>query len=260
MPSFYEGVPIINDSTPEEEYMSANFGRGLDLSLRTKEGYAGIAAPFPAELLIPRHEWQARIEERKAKKATLRDLTKLYNLPCKNQESTSYCWIFGPTHCMELKRLQQGQKVISLSPASAGAQIKNFRNVGGWGREGLEFISNKGLCPSEKWPDTAIERQYLTAENQALMLDYRATEWVEAVPRNVDQYISLLLRNEPVAGGYNWWGHEVASYDPEWVDGAIAVLIRNSWGMGWGTEGFSLLQGSKMIPDDIVAPYVSVAA
>lgn len=260
MPSFYEGVPIINDSTPEEEYMSATFGRGLDLSLRTAEGYAGVASPFPPALLIPRHEWQARIEERKAKKATMRDMAKLYNIACKDQKSISYCWVFAPTHCMELIRAKQGQKNILLSPASAGAQIKNFRNVGGWGREALAFIANYGVCPQEFWPECAIERRYLTEENKAKMLDHRATEWVEAVPRNVDQFISLLFHNIPVAGGYNWWGHEITNYDPEWIDNDIAALIRNQWGMGWGDEGFSILQGNRMIPDDIVAPYVAVAS
>jgi hypothetical protein len=57
--------------------------------------------------------------------------------------------------------------------------------------------------------------------------------------------------------GLNWWRHEVLYVDPLWVNGRAAVRIRNSWGMNWpnaGAAGYSVLQDSKMLPDDAVAP------
>ena len=64
--------------------------------------------------------------------------------------------------------------------------------------------------------------------------------------------VSLLLRGIPLAGGFNWWGHEVTLSDADWIDNEIAVIIRNSW-QGWGDFGFGVLQGSRMLADDLVA-------
>ena len=74
------------------------------------------------------------------------------------------------------------------------------------------------------------------------------------------QLISCLLRRIPVAVGYDWWGHEVTAVDAIWLDGTVAIRIRNSWGMSWGNKGFSVLQGNKMIPADAVCARVAVAA
>ena len=75
MQSKYRGMPIINDETPG--YLAdppPGQSRGLDLSLRTEEGYRGVAEPFPRSLLIPRSEWQARIKEREQLRSRLVDL------------------------------------------------------------------------------------------------------------------------------------------------------------------------------------------
>src|SRR5512135_3181123 len=113
-------VHIIDDSTPDRLLFPRFFGRGYDPSLKTADGYRGVADSFPASMLIPRAEWQARIEERVALKAQLSDLCDQANLPCLNQEQTNYCWCNGPTYCSEVVRAIQGQWVVPLSPASVG--------------------------------------------------------------------------------------------------------------------------------------------
>ena len=153
--------------------------------------------------------------------------------------------------------MQHNEQVI-LSPASAGARIKGFHNVGGWGTEGLRFIVENGVCPVEKWPANAIQRSYLTADNIALAKKYRITEWYDLRPRNYKQLISCVLRNWPVAVGYNWWSHEVTAYDAVIVDGKVLLRIRNSWSMNWGDAGFSVLSVAKGTPDDAVVPRVAL--
>lgn len=250
---------VINDSTSTDFTHGTEFGRGLDLSGKTADGYAGVADPFPSNLIIPKSEWQARIREMEETKTRLSDLMTQAGLPCKDQERTNYCWINAPTHCVEIVRALQNQPKIILSPASAGGPIKGFWNVGGWGKEGLEYIGDHGLVPVDKWPANAIERKYWTENNKRIALDYRDTEWWEI--STIEEYISCLLRRIPVAIGLAWWSHEVTAYDPMWVDGDIAVKFRNSWGMGWGDEGgYGILQGRKMLPDDMVAPRVVVAS
>lgn len=248
----YRNELIINDETPIED-PPPGMGRGLDLGLRGPGDYeyGDLAAPFPPELLIPRSEWQARIQEMEEKKSRTSDLIRQKKLPHKDQASTNYCWINAPTHCVEINRLQQNQRTVSLSPASAGAQIKNYKNVGGWGKEGLLWILEKGLVPSAKWPDNAIDPRYATPENKQLALDYRTDEWIECKPRNEDQMISLLLRSAPGAGGYNWQSHETTLCDAVWLDGTAATRNRNSW-KNYGDFGFFILQGSRMLADDLV--------
>jgi C1A family cysteine protease len=44
------------------------------------------------------------------------------------------------------------------------------------------------------------------------------------------------------------------------LDGTHAIRIRNSWGMGWGSQGYGILQGAKMRADDAVSPRSAIAA
>ncbi len=251
----YKDEVIINDDDNTMKYAEApdGMGRGLLLDMRGPNDYeyGEFAAPFPAELIVPQSEWEARIKEMEEQKTRMSDRIRQAKLDHKDQASTNYCWINAPVHCVEINRMQQNQKPVTLSPASAGAKIKNFRNVGGWGLEGVKFLAQNGCVPVSKWPANAIDKKYDTPENAKLALDYIVKEWVELKPRNVEQMISLLLRRIPLAGGYNWWRHEVTNCDPVWIDGGPAVRIRNSW-KGWGDYGFGILQGNKMLADDLV--------
>jgi hypothetical protein len=249
---------IINDTTSSDIIKPKDKGRGLNLSLRTDEGYGTAADPFPAALLIPRSEWEPRIKELEKTKTRLSDLCKFAGLPAKNQGSLPYCWIFAPTYCLEVIRVFQNQPMEQLSATAAGAQIKNYRKVGGWGKEALEWLSTKGTVPVSRWPELAVDKRYETLENKALDLSYRVSEWWEAQPRNLDQVISLLLHRIPVAVGYNWWRHEVTAVDAVWLDGEVAIKIRNQW-LGWGDDNYGILQGKRMLPDDAVAPRSAVA-
>lgn len=168
------------------------------------------------------------------------------------------CWIFGPTGCMEVVRTcLQNEVYVPLSATSAGAVIKNFRNQGGWGKEGLQYIANKGVCTQADWPECQLKQQYNTPAAWENAKNYMAAEWWVLNEKSFNQIISCLLRRIPVAVGLAWWSHEIFFCDPIWLDGRIAIRFRNSWGDSYGSKGFGILQGSKMYPDDAVAPRVS---
>jgi hypothetical protein len=254
---------VIGDDTPDRILFPNGSSCGLALPRSRIESdayaYTGIAEPFPANLLIPEQDWQGMIQEQEATKSTIRHLTDQAGLPYKRQARTLYCWINAPVYAVETLRVIQNQEMVILSPASAGAQIKRFRNVGGWGKEGLEWIVEHGVCPVDIWPANAIDRKYLTEEAVEASERYKVTEWWELKPRNMRELVSCLLHRIPVAVGYDWWGHEVTAVGVVWLDGRIALLIRNSW-EGWGDNGYGVLQGKRMIPDDAVAPRVVLAA
>jgi len=241
-------LPVIDDN---------NFQNFITPPSGQSRGYQGMWAegcqaprPFAESgiTLIPESEWADRIRQKERDRTRLMDLARDMGLPCKNQKSTNYCWVFAPTHCCELIRLKETGRVVSYSPASAGAPIKSFRNNGGWGSQALEYFKANGLNYTEHWPDTAISRDYYTTENRELakrnvVLEYFNLEsWAEVV--------SCILAGHPVGCGYNWWSHEVTGYD---LTQSGNLIIRNSWSMNWGEDGFGELSGSKKIPNDAVA-------
>lgn len=221
-------------------------------------GSLGYATPFNLPL-IPRSEWQGRCEEMERQKSRLSDLMRFQRIPSLDQNGTNYCWFHCVVTAMYAVRALNGLPHVDLSPASGAAIIKGYRNVGGWGGEALEFITQHGVAPASLWPTNAIARQYDNEESRAARKHHIIGEWFELQPRNLDELITCLLLRIPVAVGFNWWGHAVCAVDPVWSNGAIGTRIRNSWGASYGDSGFAVLQGSRQIPDDAVAPRVVTA-
>ena len=251
---------VINDETNNDELFPAGLARGLDLGLRDDRGYEGVARPYPDSLLIPESEWRARIEERIARKATTRERMTRAGVKVKNQARTNFCWVFAPTSALEIARINQGLDHVELSPASVGAPMKNYRNVGGWGREALERIISHGAVPHSLWPSTAIDPRYDTPATRAEAAKNKVDEWWVLPNRSKKHLCSAILRGLTVPIGLNWWGHEVLAVDLVIVDGEVCPLILNSWDVTWGDQGFGVLQGGKMLPDDCVAPCSSIIA
>lgn len=259
----FEREPIYGlgfDAMPDEVVINGVvMGKGYEPRDFYNSPYGSVPHVEPFSIpLVPRDQWAARIEAMETGGTRLSDLCKQVNLPCKNQANTNYCWINAPTHCVEVLRAAQNQGYVELSPASVGAKIKNFRNVGGWGSEGLTYIVEHGLVPASIWPVNAISRSYDTPVADAERPKYRVTEWWDLRPRDLDQLMTCLFMRIPVAVGYDHWRHEVTAIDPVIVNGTYGVRIRNSWGSSWGEDGYGLLMGQKAVPDDAVAPRVAI--
>lgn len=251
---------IINDETNSDLVFPGEFGRGLELELRGPEGYAGAARPFPDELLIPESFWRDIIAERKARKSTFRDRMKRAGMKVKNQSNLNYCWVFAPTSAVEGTWINQGQPYVELSPSSAGAVIKNGRNVGGWGREAIEYLADVGVAPDSAWPSLSRDVRLDTPAMRATKGKFRVVDWYVIPDRSRKHLISAILRDLLPAIGLNWWRHEVLACDADWIDGEACPVILNSWGESWGDQGFGVLQGNRAQSDDTVAPLTVMAA
>lgn len=220
------------------------------------EGYAG-PMDFP---LIPRVEWPDRIADMERSKSRLTDLADGAGLTVLNQGQTNYCWANGVVHCVEVLRLVQGQDLVRLSPASIGGPITGYRNVGGWGSRALKHVVEQGIVPQSEWPANAINRQYDTEATRKLRLKYQCDEWYDVPPRNFDALMTCLLLRMPCAVAYNWWRHLVTAMNPHHSNGKFGIVIDNSWGPNWGTNGRSILMEGKGTPDECVAPKVVTAS
>ncbi len=251
---------VIDDCTPDRILFPIGSSPGLVLPRERLDTdgymYQGLATAFPQELLIPEADWQGIIEEQDATESSLNHQIKRWGLPHKMQAKTLYCWGNATVHAVEIVRVVQNQEMVILSPASVCAQIKGYRNVGGWGKEALEWIVKYGAYPVDLWPANAIEKRYKTAEGDLAAARYQVTEWWELRPRNMKEVVSCLLHRIPVSVGYDWWRHQVCAVGVVWKDGRIALLIRNSW----PNQDYTILQGNRMVPDDAVAPRVAIAA
>ena len=59
----------------------------------------------------------------------------------------------------------------------------------------------------------------------------------------------------------NWWGHAIYYLDlVEMSPGRFGVLARNSWGAGYGDDGYFILEESRATPDEQYMPSAIMAA
>lgn len=256
--AFHPGEFVIDDDTPDHMLVTP-VGQSTGYTGPCRNASASTI-PFPSNLLIPSSDWQAIIQEKEASGTNLSAMLLNAGVPSKNQQQTNYCWANSPTCCVESLRCAENQPYVALSAASVGGPITRYQNVGGNGEAALEYIVANGIVPESLWPVNAISSKYHTPANVTAALDYRIVGWYELVNNNINQLISMLLRNIPVSVGLNWWGHQVTYCDAVWQNGAIAIRFRNSWGDTYGAKGFAILQGSKMTPNDQVAPLSTIAA
>lgn len=242
--------PVIDDSNAHEFIgESAPNGGICSYAPRDYERQPEGSVPFTGPLDMPniaRDEWKDRIEYMEQTESRLSDAFKRGGVPVLNQGRTNYCWINGVVHAVMLRRYLDGQPMQSLSPASAGAKIKNYRNVGGWGAQAIEGISKYGLAPVELWPANAIDRSHDTDQTRRTAAKYKVDEWYELRSNDFDQMASCLLRGMPVPIGLNWWRHLVCALDLVVLDnGEFGTMIINSWGTNWGDGGFGVLTERK---------------
>lgn len=245
---------IINDINCSD-YLTPPHGQSMGLVPRNymqcPVGYLPCAKPFDLPL-IPESEWQSRLDAQIAAKAQLSDIRNRGKngspMPSTDQNGYGYCWCHSGTSAILLARAAANEPYVDLSAYAVGCIIKNYRNQGGWGSEGVEFIASRGIPSSEFWPQRSTNRANdnpATWENAAL---HKNLEWMDLQPRNKAQLVTCLLLNIPVVSDFNWWGHSVCTMDLVSLN-PFKTRIWNSWGDGWSENGAGILEGSRAIPD-----------
>lgn len=211
-------------------------------------------------------------------------------IPARDQNGRGYCWRHSGTSAHLLLRARQHFPYVDLSAYAGACRIKNYRDEGGWGAQGLDDIMTFGDPSSEFWPQQATSKKYdtpATWDNAKLhtitegFVDLGSPQYDRNI--TVNQMISCLLACIPVIVDFNWWSHSVCAMDV--VNGAsqwrktrtasgklmmrkefdlhwgmntimmgIAIRILNSWGSSWSEQGSGLLTGTRAVPDGATAP------
>ncbi len=232
------------------------------------KGWQNLDAPHafrgqrPVERTIPRSEWHDRI---KAGQGTfLSDLLKQQRINAKDQNGLGYCWVYGSTRAVEVRRAVQGLPLLDLSPESVGGPCTHWRDEGGYASEAFNQFQNHGACESSFMdaPHSLHPSRWKPGWQDNARL-HEAIDWYD-IETNFDEVITCLLERIPVAAGLDWWGHLVCFLDPVVLpDGSVGVLFQNSWGVDWptrGANGLACLTESRATPNGAAAPIIVTAS
>lgn len=257
---------LIDHTTDNDFLFPARFGRGYDPSQRVPQMFA----PPSEMVLIPRSEWDSRIDEQEARKSSLEHMRDRApgGMPTLDQNGQGFCWAYSVTRSVMYSRLVMGAPLVRLSGHSVACKIKGFRDEGGWCGLSQQFIKENGVCDVSAWPEKSMSRANDTPAAWESAKQYRIEEdWVDLAAqvwdRNLtfDQVATCLLNNIPVVCDFNWWGHSVIATRLVRVErGSYGLRIDNSWTDQWGDRGKGTLQGERAIPDGAVATRSVVAA
>jgi hypothetical protein len=223
--------------------------------------------------LIPMNEWPDRIAFKVTGKSQLSDIRNTANngqpIPSLDQNGRGYCWAHSATAAAILLRAVSGMPYVRLSAYAVACIIKNYRDQGGWGAQGLDFIRERGVPSVEYWPEKSVSPSNDKPETWENAARHKVSEgFIDLDAAQYDRRLTFqevatcLLCNIPVVSDFNWWGHSVCAMDLVDVEPTRAatdprrygVRIWNSWRDSWGTNGTGVLTGSKAIPDGATAP------
>lgn len=255
----WNGLPVIDDTTPMDEAAPAGFMRGAvprDFNVDPPDMFAD---PSGITLIDP-SEYDARIDEQEAQKSSVEHLYLKAGWENLDQNGDGYCWSYSVGHCVMIDRVKQGAPYVRLNPHSVAAIIKRGRDEGGWCGLSAKFYRDVGVAPQDMWPLHSRSLSNDTPAVRAEMAKYRVTdEWVDLAKPVYDQNLTLrqietcLLRNIPVATDYMWWAHSVCAVRLVRIEaGSYGTLILNSW-KGWGRNGLGVLRGNRRLADGAVA-------
>ena len=178
--------------------------------------------------------------------------------PVKNQGQCGSCWAFSATSAIESAWFLGGNKLVSLSEqelVDCGGSTGNYGCNGGWMDWGFQYIIKAGGQElSTDYPYTArdgtcafdvkkvaakISKYVDVPQNDCATLiktlDRQPVSVAVAVTSAFQLYTSGVFNSTTCGTGLN---HGVTAVGYGADQGQNYYIVRNSWGSGWGEEGY----------------------
>lgn len=201
----------------------------------------------------PENQWQPLLDAQIAVKRQASNIRDRGNngqpIPSRDQNGRGYCWCHSGVSAHLIARAVMNEPYVDLSAYAIGCMVKNWRDQGGWGSEGIEFQSSRGCPSSATWPQQGTSRDLDNPKTWEDAARHKYLAWQELDPNQMKaQLVACLLQNIPVVSDFNWWSHSVCTVDLVSLN-PFKTRIWNSWGDSWSSQGMGVLEGSKAIPD-----------
>ncbi len=225
-------------------------------------GHYASESEFPDDLLIHEDEWEDRLKEQWANKASLIDLRNASGgkLDSLDQGQHPFCWCFSTTKCVMYIEAIEGQKVEKLSAWWLEGQAADWHSRGGNGSESLDAAVKLGIPTYDKCPSWD-HKKYDTPEVKANAALRCVTEWWAGsrdTAKRRKQAFTAWCIGLPIIGDWDFWSHSTAVPARKSVKGAS--VVDNSWSNSAGENGLYYITKNDGIPDDIWIPRVIRAA
>lgn len=255
---------IITDDNYQTLTSHPNRERGLvrrDWS-KVEYGSQEFAAPFDIPLLSFEEIIDIATTMEKDR-SRLSDIMKSANVPCLDQGQIPFCHAYSPAAAMMGLRALSGQPLVLLSPGYLGSMVTGGRARGAWIIDDLRILAKNGIASQEFVPHNFVGLKFRDGAH-ADASKYKCEEWYD-FPRDSKAWqrmLTCLCYRIPVCTGHNWWGHAVTAFDPVWdaKKRRLMARFRNSWGSGYGEDGWFLMEEGKGRPDEAYAPRVATVS
>ncbi|MFQ6070048.1 MAG: C1 family peptidase [Candidatus Aminicenantales bacterium] len=205
-----------------------------------------------------------------------------WTTPPKNQSTCNSCWAFTLMGAFEsMYKLEHnlpnawpdGSEMILVRCSGAGscAAGGSYWDAAGW------MITN-GAAPESCYPYTPTDGACSACANYPANA-WRITDrqWITGFPANITNVKNALQQIGPVMCGfkvypsfYNYTGGVYSPLQGEEMEGWHAVVVigfsdedeawicKNSWGTGWGDNGFFMMTWNTTSPDLEIRDFVAI--
>jgi len=179
----------------------------------------------------------------------------------KNQGSCGSCWAFSATGVIESKILIDEGKTVDLSEQHLVSRCCDAGTCGGgWPDEALKYSRDVGIPDEACYPYEARTTNCETCENWD-SIGWKIKDVVYIAP-TTDSYKFALKEYGPlsvvISVPEDWFYYRGGKYEPTysgklgWANHAVVLvgwddtdgawIVKNSWGKGWGNEGYAMVK------------------